>query len=133
MNSIAISEIGGIFLKNTLMVAVFVIAVMLNNPPVFSQNIPEVDVTLPSGAVVVGDTITADIYIRNGVNIAGADIGITVGECLKIIERTQGSYLPDAANGGFEAFQELTEESTRFALAITDRTKVANGDGIFLV
>ena len=51
---------------------------------------------------------------------------------MRVKGRTQGAYLPDASSGGFVVFDQTTDNSSRLAVAITDRTKVANIDGIFL-
>lgn len=98
-----------------------------------AQTNPTIEIVLSQPTANAGETVQAEIYIRDGVNIGGADIGITVDEaCLRITNRTPGTYIPsDAADGGFSPFSELHDHDTRFSAAITDRTKVANGDGVF--
>lgn len=100
---------------------------------VFAQSNPTVEIVLSQPTAQQGETVTASIYVRNAVNMGGADIGITVDErCLKITERQPGDFLPTAAaDGGFAPFAELTDHATRLAAAVTDRTKVANGEGVF--
>jgi hypothetical protein len=97
----------------------------------FAQSGPTVAIEMAAMQAVPGDTVTANVMIRNGKNIAGADVGIETDECLRIVQRTQGSFLPDPANGGFTVFDETTEHTSRLAVAITDRAKIANADGVF--
>lgn len=101
---------------------------------VLAQSNPTVEVVLSQPTAQQGDTITADVYVRNPLNLAGADIGITTDDqCLKIVDRQAGSLLPDSTNGAgaFSPFSELKDHETRLAVAVTDRTKIANSDGIF--
>lgn len=104
-----------------------------NVSTLFAQTNPTVEIVLDRRTAQQGERVNADIYIRNGVNIGGADIGITVDEqCLRIADRQVGAYIPSSGEaGGFSPFSELNEHDTRFAAAITDRTKVGNGDGVF--
>jgi hypothetical protein len=99
----------------------------------FQQSSPTVEVILSTEQAKQGDVIYADVIIRNGTAIAGADIGITTdGTCLRITDRQPGDYLPVASeNGGFIVFQELSDSGTRMAVTITDRTKIGTGDGLF--
>ena len=63
-----------------------------------STTTPTVSVELSNPNAQKGEIVTAEVYIRNGVNIAGADIGIRLDECLILQTRRQGSYLPDASS-----------------------------------
>lgn len=98
-----------------------------------AQSIPTIEIVLTQPTANMGDTVRAEIYIRDGVNINGADIGIVVDDtCLRIINRTAGTYLPSTSDaGGFSPKSELHDHDTRFAAAITDRTKLANSAGVF--
>src|SRR5258706_9616206 len=98
-----------------------------------AQSNPTVEIVLVQPTAQQGGTVAADVYIRNAVNLGGADIGITVdGQCLLIVDRQPGSFLPTTADkGGFSPFAELHDHDTRFAAAVIDRSKIANGDGIF--
>ncbi|MBC7809843.1 MAG: hypothetical protein H7175_01780 [Burkholderiales bacterium] len=100
---------------------------------VSAQSNPTVEIVLSQPTAQQGDIVTADVYVRNGVNVAGVDIGLTTDEeCLRIVERQPGDYLPTTGEqGGFSPFEEMTDHATRFAAALTDRTRYANGDGIF--
>lgn len=92
---------------------------------------PVVEVVLSTDQAQQGDTIYADVVIRNGHAIAGADVGITSDNCLRMVERQPGNYLPSTSeNGGFSPFAELNDTSMRFAVTVTDRTKLADGDGV---
>jgi hypothetical protein len=77
--------------------------------------------------------ITADVVVRNGVNVGGLDIGITTDDqCLRIVDRQSGSYLPtESEQGAFSALSETSDHATRFAAALVDRTKYVSGDGVF--
>ncbi|MCA0457061.1 MAG: hypothetical protein LCI00_24030 [Chloroflexi bacterium] len=110
-----------------------VLLIVLSSTHIQAQTTPTIDIVLGQPEANPGEIVRAEIYIRNGVNIGGADIGIAVDEtCLRIINRTTGTYLPsENAAGGFSPFSELHDHDTRFAAAITDRTKLANGDGVF--
>ena len=101
--------------------------------PVAAQTVnPLVEVVLSTDQAQQGDTVYADVMIRNGHAIAGADIGIATEACLQITDRQLGAYLPATGEtGGFSPFAELTDTSTRFAASITDRARAANGDGTF--
>jgi hypothetical protein len=93
---------------------------------------PSVEIVLSTDEAQDGDTIYADVVIHDGQALAGADIGITTGACLRVVDRQPGNYLPSTSeNGGFSPFEALTENSTRFAVAVTDRARIASGDGTF--
>jgi hypothetical protein len=111
----------------------FSILLLLSALRLVAQSVsPSVEVVLSTDQAQDGDTIYADVVIHDGQALAGADIGITTGECLRVVERQPGNYLPSTSeNGGFSPFEELTENSTRFAVAVTDRTRIASGDGTF--
>lgn len=98
-----------------------------------AQDHPSVEIVLNQPTAHLGDTINADIYVHNGVNVGGVDIGIIADEdCLRILERQAGGYLPTTdAEGAFSAFSELNDHDTRLAAALIDRTKYVNGHGIF--
>lgn len=98
---------------------------------VFAQSTPEISVNIIPAEAEQGDSVTIEVWVLNGVNIAGVDVGIEVDSCLRIIGKQQGAYLPDAANGGFTVFDQTTDSSARLAVAITDRTANANNDDIF--
>ena len=101
--------------------------------PALAQSSPSIDIVVSANEASSGSTIYADVMIRGGVAIAGADVGITVdGACLKVVGREAGNYLPtDSAGGGFTPFDETTETGTRLAANVIDRGRIANGDGVF--
>jgi hypothetical protein len=111
----------------------FCLLLLLWAVPTAAQTVnPLVEVVLSSDQAQQGDTVYADVVIRNGQAVAGADIGIAVDSCLRVVDRQPGSYLPSTSEtGGFSPFAELTDSGTRFAASITDRARVANGDGPF--
>jgi hypothetical protein len=94
---------------------------------------PSVEIVLNPPTAQKGQTITADVYVRGAVNIAGTDIGVTVDPaCLRIVERQPGEFLPtEAEAGGFSAFSEQHDHDTRLAASLLQRSHIANGDGIF--
>jgi hypothetical protein len=94
---------------------------------------PTVEIVLDNPSASIGDTLTAEVIIRNAVNIAGADVGISVDPtCLRIVERTPGEFLPTKSEeGGFSAFSELNEHDTRLAASLLGRSRIAQGDGVF--
>jgi hypothetical protein len=98
-----------------------------------AQSNPTIQIVLSQSTAQQGDIVTADVLVRNVVNLGGADIGIGVDEkCLTIVDRQPGNLLPttDAA-GGFSAFSEQHEHDTRLAAAVINRSKIANGEGVF--
>jgi hypothetical protein len=94
---------------------------------------PTVEIVLSRSTAQPGDIIDADVYIRNAVNIAGADVGITVDNaCVRIIDRENGDFLPTKSEqGGFSAYSDLKEDGTRLAASLLGRSRIANGDGLF--
>ncbi|NND75058.1 MAG: hypothetical protein HKN44_08635 [Ilumatobacter sp.] len=92
---------------------------------------PTVAVEIGATEAVPGETVTASVHIRNGTNIAGADVAVETDDCLRIVSQTPGDYLPTSGGGGFVVFDETTDNSSRLAVAITDRSALANADGIF--
>lgn len=94
---------------------------------------PTVEIVLSQPTARMGETIGAEIYVRNAVNITGIDIGITVDSaCLQITDRQPGEFLPvEAENGGLTAFTELHDHDTRLAAALLDSSLAGNGDGVF--
>ena len=118
-------------MKN-LTIVVLLVSLLSVATGVLAQSSPTVEIILSQATAQPCDIITADVMVRNAVNIGGTDVGITVDECLKIVERQSGDFLPTKAeDGGFSPFSELNEHDTRLAAAIIDRTKLANGDGVF--
>lgn len=117
------------FIRRSLVVLI----VLLLSAPLFAQGSnPFVEVILSTDQAQKGDTVYADVVIRNGHAVGAADIGITVGDCLRVVERLPGNYLPAAdENVAYSPFQELTDSGTRFAVAVFDRTRIVNGDGTF--
>lgn len=121
-----------ILFRNLLFSLLSLLSVLSSAALVAQESAPSVEVVLSTDQAQDGDTIYADIVIRDGQSVAGADIGITTGECLRVVERQPGNYLPSTSeNGGFSPFEELTETGTRFAVAVTDRARIASGDGTF--
>ncbi len=117
-----------------LLIRLFIIisALFWATPLLAQSSNPTVEVVLSTDQAQKGDTIYADVIIRNGHAIGGADVGITVGDCLRVIERLPGNYLPSTSEeGGFSPFSELTENSTRLAASVTSRARIASGDGTF--
>ena len=110
-----------------------VLFICLATSAVLAQDNPTVEIVLSQSTAQQGDIITADVYVRNAVNVAGIDIGITVDNiCLRINDRQPGDYLPTTSEeGAFSPFSELNDHDTRFAAALTDRSKNASGDGVF--
>jgi hypothetical protein len=100
---------------------------------VMAQPNPTVEIVLSQPTAQMGQTIIAEVYVRNAVNIAGADVGITVDEeCLRITDRQTGEFLPtESEQGGFSAFSELNEHDTRLAASLIQRSHIANGDAVF--
>jgi hypothetical protein len=111
----------------------FMTLLLLPVMPLAAQNAtPKVEIVLSSDQAQQGDTIYADVVIRNGQAVAGADIGISTDSCLQVIEREPGNYLPSTGeNGGFSPAAELSDSGTRFAASVTNRSRIANGDGTF--
>ncbi len=99
---------------------------------VLAQSNPTIQIVLSQPTAQQGDTVMADVYVRNPVYLAGADIGITTDDkCLKIVDRQQGPLLPNSESGSFSPLAEMKDHETRLAVAITNRTKTASADGVF--
>ena len=93
---------------------------------------PTVEIVLDQPTAQMGQTVTAEVYVRGAVNIVGADIGITVDPtCLRVIDRQTGELLPSEAPGGLSAFSELNDHDTRLQASTIRRAVIANGDGVF--
>ncbi|HRL12241.1 MAG TPA: hypothetical protein PKX07_10220, partial [Aggregatilineales bacterium] len=75
-------------------VVVSVLIVLLTLPAVAQTVNPLVEVVLSTDQAQQGDTVYADVVIRNGHAIVGADIGIATDSCLQFTERQSGAYLP---------------------------------------
>lgn len=98
-----------------------------------AQDTPVVEIVLSQPTAQQGDTVTASVYVRNAINVGGIDIGVTVDDqCLRIVDRQPGDYFPTSdTEGAFSPFAQLNEHDTRFASALTDRTRHVSGDGVF--
>ncbi|NND75059.1 MAG: hypothetical protein HKN44_08640 [Ilumatobacter sp.] len=119
-----------VLLRPTIVLVAFFGSFGLAQAPAQAQAGPTVTVEVDATEAAPGDTVTASVYIRNGTNIAGADIGVETNSCLRILSQTPGDYLP-TASGGFVVLNQTTDNSSRFAVAIIDRSALANADGIF--
>lgn len=109
-----------------ILTLLFVLPVLAESPN------PGIEIVLSTAQAQRGDRVYADVNIRNGKAVAGADIGISTDDCLRVVERQPGNYLPATGeNGGFSAFEELDEHSTRLSVAVTTRVRIASGDGTF--
>ncbi|MCC6803794.1 MAG: hypothetical protein IT319_12995 [Anaerolineae bacterium] len=109
-----------------------ILALLLAAPLLAQSADPSVEVVLSTNQAQKGETIYADVLIHNGQSVHGADVGITTDECLRVIERQPGNYLPSTGEeGGFSPLAELSDHATRFAVAIIDRSRIASGDGVF--
>lgn len=97
-----------------------------------AQDIPIVEVVLDQTTASQGNLVDAHVSIKGAVNVAGVDIGLKVDEsCLRITERQNGDFLPLDEGVTFTSLNELNDHDTRLAVALTDRTRHASGDGIF--
>lgn len=96
--------------------------------------VPTVEIQPAQTEVVTGDLLLADVVIRNGSRIAGADIRLEVStDCLQIEQMTPGDYLPTTAEaGGFAPRNAFDSASARLAANITNRQMIADGDGVFM-
>lgn len=110
------------------------IALCLFALPTLAQPDAIIEVQINTQTIAEGDEIIADIIVRNSTNIAGADIAISVdGECLQVQNMIPGNYLPASAeNGGFSPMNTFDTTTARLAANITDRQRIANGDGTFM-
>lgn len=113
--------------------SLFITGIILFAAGVSAQSNTSVEVRLSQPAASQGDIITADINIIDGVAVGGADMTVRVDPtCLRILERIPGNYLPDTASGSsFSAASKVSDYEARLALALTDRTRHANGSGTF--
>lgn len=122
-------EMGTGLLKYFFFMLLFLLPVM---PLIAQDSKPTVEIVLSTDQAQQGDTIYADVVIRNGQAIAGADIGISTDSCLQVVERQPGNYLSSTGEGGgFSPLAELSDSGTRFAASVTNRSRIANGDGTF--
>ncbi len=95
------------------------------------QSIPTVSIVLSRMTAHEDETVMAHIFISDVSNLSAADVGISVDDrCLRIMGRPLGTFLPDT-DGGSTAFSVMNDHDTRLALAITDRSLLATGGGIF--
>lgn len=110
------------------------VALALLLTPAAAQQETQIDIRLDTADITAGSEFTADILVRDGSNIAGADIAIAVdGNCLQVEGMTPGTYLPSSAeNGGFAPMNTYDATTARLAANITNRQYIANGDGVFM-
>lgn len=110
-----------------------ILLVLLIATPLFAQSAgPSVEIVLSTDQAQKGDTVYADVVIHDGYAVAGADVGIITDDCLRVVERQPGNFLPSTAEeGGFSPFSELTDHTTRFSASIIDRARIVSGDGTF--
>ncbi|MDX1995469.1 MAG: hypothetical protein SF029_24005 [bacterium] len=102
--------------------------------PTYAQGEAAVEIVPSASAISTGETFTADVFIRSGAQIAGADVQLeVVGDCLQIEALTPGDYLPTSAEtGGFAPVNRYDATSARLAANITNRQRIASGDGLFM-
>jgi hypothetical protein len=93
-----------------------------------------VEIALSATQIAAGQTLTADVLIRDGSRIAGADVRVEVdGICLQIESLTPGDYLPvTAEDGGFSPVSTYDNTSARLAANIIRRDQVASGSGVYM-
>jgi hypothetical protein len=98
-----------------------------------AQTEPTVEIVLSQPTAQQGDTVMAEVWVRDAYFVGGIDIGMRVDEnCLRILDRQPGGYLPTTdAEGAFSALSVIEDHETRLASALADRTKHASGDGVF--
>ncbi|MBW4437249.1 MAG: hypothetical protein KME04_08950 [Pleurocapsa minor GSE-CHR-MK-17-07R] len=118
------------FSKRIVAIALIFMGIIV---PALAQSGPTVEIVLSQPMAQIGDTVTADVFVRGAVNMAGTDIGISVDPlCLSVLERQTGTFLPiESEQGGFSIFSELNEHDTRLAAALLQGGPIANGDGLF--
>ncbi len=96
-------------------------------------NQPTVEIIVSRPTASQGDIISADVYIRDAVDMGGAEVGIRLDEeCLRILDYEPGDFLPTTADeGGFIApGGAIRDHEMQIEVGIFDRSKRATGDGI---
>jgi hypothetical protein len=97
-------------------------------------NQPTVEIVVSQPSAREGDTMSAQVYIRDAVNMGSADVSIQVDEiCLEIVDYKPGDFLPSTPEeGGFIGRDVgFREHDARMQMGITDRARVGNGEGLF--
>ncbi|MGJ3240360.1 MAG: hypothetical protein ACFE0Q_16755 [Anaerolineae bacterium] len=117
------------FKQSIVLLVLFLFNLVLSH----AQSNPHVELVLSEERVASGESVTLDVIVRDGVNVAGLDVGVVVDEtCLRIVEREAGDYLPTTEEeGAFSTFSAINDSDTRWAVALLDRTRYVNGNGTF--
>jgi hypothetical protein len=97
-----------------------------------AQSQPTVGIRVNQVTAREGDTLTAEVFIRDVAFLGRADIGIRVDEaCLLIVGRTDGGFLPtNFEDGGVVTFEEQHDHDIRTAVTVIDSARLAHGEGI---
>jgi hypothetical protein len=97
-----------------------------------AQSQPTVGIRVNQVTAHEGDTLTAEVFIRDVAFLGRADIGIRVDEaCLLIVGRTDGGFLPTTfEDGGVVTFEEQHDHDLRTAVTVIDSARLAHGEGI---
>lgn len=93
-----------------------------------------IEMVFDRDTVSKGSLVNADVFVRQGENIAGMDVLVEVDPtCIRIERMNPGSYLPvEAEDGGFSLVNEATDSSARLAVSVINRDRVVSGDGLFM-
>ena len=120
------------FITRTLPISVLTVLILISVTAAMAQVYPSVDVSLNASRAQINELIYADVMVRNGVNIAGADVELAVeGNCLRVEGMEPGSYMPTSGDRGFTVFKANTETTARLAANVLGRENVLQGDGVF--
>jgi hypothetical protein len=105
---------------------------LLASGEILAQSNPTVEITVNQKTASLGDTLTADITIRNVRNVGRAEVGIHVDEtCLRVVDVEAGDFLPSTdAEGGFMDLSDFRDYDARMAVGIIERSQIANEDGV---
>lgn len=113
-----------------LLSSIVLIAVLVSTAA--AQAIPGLDVLLDPAQAHANDLVYASVFVRGGVNIAGADVELTTDDpCLRFEGLEPGSYLPTEGETGYTVYRVASENSARLAANVLGRQNVASGDGVF--
>lgn len=118
-------------LKKILYMSVLLAAMVI---PAMAQQEATIELVTDTTEIIPGSQFMIDVMVKDGLNIAGADIAIAVdGTCLEVTSMNPGGYLPhDAESGGFSPMNMHNPTTARLAANITDRQHIATGDGVFM-
>lgn len=101
--------------------------------PVSAQSAPSIEVAFDQTGAQQGDTVFADVIVRNGENVASLGLEFSVDStCLRILGYEDGDYMPGPNSGAMVMQDDTTEERLDLTFVSMSRDDTGQGDGVIL-